>query len=188
MNFKTRPELHHDNEFILATFRRRYVAYLIDTAIISIILAFIYFWLGKNNMNITKLNVHGLFNVELEMNGTHSALVILLFKFLFALLPAIYFTISFYFWKGQTIGKHLLRLRVISLYHEHIGFWQSFDRGLGYYASTAEFFIGFIQAAWNPNRMALHDKMAETIVIQLPKKQVPIQQGIKISKHNTGSN
>ena len=170
MNFKTRPELHNDNEFILATIRRRYAAYLIDTTIISILFAFIYFWLGRHNMNITKINVHSLFNVEMEMKGTHSAALIPLLKFLFALLPAIYFTISFYFWQGQTIGKHLLKLKVVPLFHERIGFWQSFERGLGYYASTAEFFFGFIQAFWNPNRMALHDKMAETIVIKLSKK------------------
>ncbi len=107
-------------------------------------------------------------------------IVILFFKILLGLTPVIYFTLSFYFWKGQTIGKRILRLRVISLYHEHLGFWHCLERSLGYFASTAELGFGFIQAFWNPNRMALHDKICETIVIKLQKKQVTIQEGIKI--------
>jgi predicted esterase YcpF (UPF0227 family) len=42
---------------------------------------------------------------------------------------------------------------------------------LGYYASVLEFGFGFIQALWNPNRMALHDKIGETIVIDLLVKK-----------------
>jgi uncharacterized RDD family membrane protein YckC len=96
--------------------------------------------------------------------------VIAFFKILLGLIPVIYFTLAFYFWKGQTIGKRILRLRVISLYHEHLGLWHCFERSLGYYASTLEGGFGFIQAFWNPNRMALHDKIGETIVIKTSKK------------------
>jgi len=94
-----------------------------------------------------------------------------LVKIILGLIPVMYFTLSFYFWKGQTIGKHLLRLRVVSLYHEHLGLWHCFERSLGYYASVLEFGFGFIQAFWNPNRMALHDKIGETIVIELHVKK-----------------
>ena len=34
--------------------------------------------------------------------------------------------------------------------------------------------LDLIQALWNPNRMALHDKIGETIVIKLQKKQPQI--------------
>ena len=30
MNYNTRHEFHHDNEFILATIKKRFVAFLID--------------------------------------------------------------------------------------------------------------------------------------------------------------
>jgi uncharacterized RDD family membrane protein YckC len=174
MNFKTRPEIHHDNEFILATIKRRYFAYLIDATILSILLGGISIWFG-----ISGLKISGPFEVEFEMHNTQPS-VIAFFKILLGLTPVIYFTLSFYFWKGQTIGKRILRLRVISLYHEHLGLWHCFERSLGYYASTLEGGFGFIQASWNPNRMALHDKIGETIVIKLQKKQVAIQQGKKI--------
>ena len=168
MNFNTRPEFHRDNEFVLATIKRRYFAYFIDWIIISLIFFCVNILLGLFNINISKLNVHGIFDVELEMRNMQSN-VIPFVKILFGLLPILYFTISFYFWKGQTIGKYFLRLRVISLYHEHLGLWHCFERSLGYYASGLEFGFGFIQTLWNPNRMALHDKIGETIVVKLQK-------------------
>ena len=173
MNFKPRPQFHRDNEFILATIKRRYVAYIIDALILSILLRYISYRLG-----ISGLKISGPFEVEFEMHNPQS-FVTPLFKILLGLTPVAYFTLSFYFWKGKTIGKRLLRIRVISLYHEHLGLWHCFERSLGYYASLLEGGFGFIQALWNPNRMALHDKIGETIVIKLQKKEVLIQQDIK---------
>ena len=173
MNFKIRSEIHRDNEFILATIRRRYFAYLIDAIIISLIFLSVNILLGLFDINVSNINVRGIFDVELVIRNAQP-IVILFVKILFGLLPTLYFTLSFYFWKGQTIGKRILRLRVISLYHEHLGLWHCFERSLGYYASTLEFGFGFIQAFWNPNRMALHDKIGETIVIKLQKKHPQI--------------
>jgi len=53
-----------------------------------------------------------------------------------------------------------------------LGFWHCFERSLGYFTSALEFGFGYIQAIWNPNRMALHDKIGETIVISLPRKKL----------------
>jgi uncharacterized RDD family membrane protein YckC len=170
MNYKPRPEFHHENELILATLRRRFVAYLIDTSFLSILYFCISIWFGISGLKIT-----GAFEVEFEMHNTQPGTIIF-FKILLGTIPLIYFTSSFYFWKGQTIGKRILRLRVISLYHEHLGLWHSVERSLGYYASALEGGFGFFQAFWNPNRMALHDKIGETIVIKLQKKQAVIKQ------------
>jgi len=104
------------------------------------------------------------------MNSTPSYIITFL-KFLFGLLPVLYFAISFYFWKGKTIGKYFLRIKVLSLYHEHLGLWHCIERSLGYFASALEFGFGYLQAFWNPNRMTLHDKIGETIVIELPVKK-----------------
>jgi uncharacterized RDD family membrane protein YckC len=121
-------------------------------------------------MNISKINVLGIFDVEIEMNNTPSYLITFL-KLLFGLLPVLYFTISFYFFKGQTIGKYFLRIKVLSLYHEHLGLWHCIERSLGYFASALEFGFGYVQAFWNPNRMTLHDKIGETIVVELLVKK-----------------
>ena len=126
--------------------------------------------LGLFNINVSKLNVRGIFDVELVIRNAQP-IVILFVKILFGLLPTLYFTLSFYFWKGQTIGKYFLNIRVLSLYHEHLGLWHCIERSLGYYASALELGFGYIQAFWNPNRMTLHDKIGETIVIQLLAKK-----------------
>jgi uncharacterized RDD family membrane protein YckC len=170
MNYNTRPEFHHDSEFILATIRKRFVALLIDGLVLIIIYFCILILFSLLNMNISEINVHSIFDVEIKMNNAHSFLITFL-KFLFGLLPTLYFAISFYFWKGQTVGKYFLRIRVLSLYHEHLGLWHCIERSLGYYASVLEFGFGYIQAFWNPNRMTLHDKIGETIVIDLLVKK-----------------
>jgi uncharacterized RDD family membrane protein YckC len=170
MNYNIRPEFHPDHEFTLATIRKRFVAFLIDWIVLIIIYFCIIILFGLFNMNITNVNVHGIFDVEIEMTNTSSYLITFL-KFLFGLLPFLYFAISFYFFKGQTIGKYFLRIKVLSLYHEHLGLWHCIERSLGYFASALEFGFGYIQAFWNPNRMTLHDKIGETIVIELLVKK-----------------
>jgi uncharacterized RDD family membrane protein YckC len=170
MNYKIRHEFHHGKEFMLATIKRRFVAFLIDWTVIVLIYCCIIILFASLNMNISKVNVHSIFDVEIGMDNTQQYLITLL-KFLFGFLPVLYFTISFYFFKGQTIGKYFLRIKVLSLYHEHIGLWHCIERSLGYFASALEFGFGFIQAIWNPNRMTLHDKIGETIVIELPVKK-----------------
>ena len=170
MNYNTRHEYHHDTEFILATIKKRFVAFLIDWIVIIIIYCCIIILFSLFNMNISKINVLGIFDVEIEMTNAQSYLITFL-KFLFGLLPVLYFTISFYCFKGQSIGKYFLRIKVLSLYHEHLGLWHCIERTLGYFASALEFGFGYIQAFWNPNRMTLHDKIGETIVIELPLKK-----------------
>jgi len=169
MNYNPRHEFHHHNEFVLATIRKRLAAFLIDWMVLILIYFSVILLFALFDMNLSKINVNGIFEVEVEMENTPS-LVITLLKFLFGLMPVIYFTCFFYFWKGRTIGKYFLRIRVLSLYHEHIGLWHCIERSLGYFASALEFGFGFIQAFWNPNRMSLHDKIGETIVITLPGK------------------
>ena len=150
--------------------KKRIVAFLIDWIVLIMIYFCIIILFSLFDMNISKINVHGIFDVELEMENAQPYFITFL-KFLFGLLPVIYFALSFYFWKGQTIGKYFLRIRVLSLYHEQIGLWHCIERSLGYFASALEFGFGYIQAFWNPNRMTLHDKIGETIVVELHAKK-----------------
>jgi hypothetical protein len=90
MNYNTRPEFHHDSEFILATIRKRFVALLIDGLVLIIIYFCILILFSLLNMNISEINVHSIFDVEIKMNNAHSFLITFL-KFLFGLLPTLYF-------------------------------------------------------------------------------------------------
>jgi len=169
MIYKTRNEYHH-SEFVLAKIRKRFAAFLVDCIVLILIYLLIIVIFSLFDMNISKINAEGVFDVEIEMSNTQPWAITLM-KYIFGLLPVFYFALSFYFFKGQTIGKKMLRLKVVSLYHENIGLWHCIERSLGYFASALEFGFGFIQAFWNPNRMSLHDKIGETIVIQLDRKK-----------------
>jgi uncharacterized RDD family membrane protein YckC len=84
----------------------------------------------------------------------------------------VYFGITTYLGHGQTPGKRLFRIRVVSLAHEKLSFWHSIERALGYGASALEFGFGFVQYFIHPNRRTVHDRIAETIVVQESRSRV----------------
>jgi uncharacterized RDD family membrane protein YckC len=168
MNYTRRNESYLSNDLILATIKRRFFAFLIDCVIVVFIYFLVLAIFSLFKIDDWNINVKGIFEVEIETNKTNPTFIFLL-KILFGFLPVIYFTSLFYFFKGQTAGKRILRIRVVSLYHKKLGLWHCFERSLGYFTSALEFGFGFIQAIWNPNRMALHDKIGDTIVINTPK-------------------
>lgn len=83
-----------------------------------------------------------------------------------------YFAVALKLGKGQTPGKWLMKIKVLSLTHREIGWWQSIERGLGYSASLLEGGFGFLQYYINRNRMTVHDRIAETIVVDV----LPVEQ------------
>jgi uncharacterized RDD family membrane protein YckC len=83
----------------------------------------------------------------------------------------VYAALGCYVGNGQTPGKWVARTRVVSLTHERMGMWQSTERALGYGASFLELGFGFAQYFMNRNRQTVHDRIAETIVVDVRKKQ-----------------
>ena len=69
-----------------------------------------------------------------------------------------------------TPGKRLMRIRVMSLTHDRIGPWHALERTLGYGASLLEGGFGFFQYFLYHNHVCAHDRLAETIVVSLPRK------------------
>ena len=76
-----------------------------------------------------------------------------------------YFSLATYLGSGQSPGKRLLRIRVVSLVHQRLGLWHCVERALGYAASTLELGFGFLQYFIHPNAQTVHDRIAETIVV-----------------------
>ncbi len=77
---------------------------------------------------------------------------------------ALYFTLFPAFWRGRTPGKRLMGLRVVRLDGKPIGLWVAFNRFGGYAASVFTGLLGFFEMFWDPNRQALHDRIAATVV------------------------
>lgn len=78
-----------------------------------------------------------------------------------------YFTFYTSWNNGQTVGKMLTRTRVVQLDNQPITLWASFSRQGGYGAGFATGLVGFAQILWDPNRQAIQDKVASTVVVQL---------------------
>ena len=64
-----------------------------------------------------------------------------------------------------TIGKIIMGIKVVNEQGERISFLNATGRYFAKIISAAILFIGFIMAAYDVNRQALHDKLAKTFVI-----------------------
>jgi len=73
------------------------------------------------------------------------------------LLLIAYFGLGTYLGRGQTVGKRLLRIRVITLTHARLSLWQCIERAVGY-------------AAYH---QTVHDRIAETVVAASPDSHPP---------------
>lgn len=84
----------------------------------------------------------------------------------------IYLTLFLALWGGRTPGKKLFGLRVVRLNGQPLGLYMSLERAGGYAAGLATGLLGFAQVWWDPNRQAIHDKVAETVVVRegLPRR------------------
>jgi uncharacterized RDD family membrane protein YckC len=79
---------------------------------------------------------------------------------------AVYMTVVLAWWNGQTVGKRLMRIRVVRLDGGAITWWVAFERVGGYAAGLATGLLGFAQVWWDANRQAIHDRIVGTVVVQ----------------------
>jgi len=141
----------------LAGFKRRSVAFLIDMIILIMLN-------GAFNLDdIITFSQTGTIEEKLSIMEKVKEELVGLAAMIF------YFGLITYYYHGQTIGKRIMKIRVISLKHGKLTLWQSIERSLGYGASALEAGFGFFQIIWDENRQAVHDRIAETAVVKLKR-------------------
>lgn len=86
---------------------------------------------------------------------------------------AVYFTLFWAWWDGQTPGKRLMDCKVVRLDGAPISLWFALERFGGYAAGVITGFLGFAQLYWDPNRQAIHDRIARTVVIRTSQDTRP---------------
>ena len=74
---------------------------------------------------------------------------------------------------GQTIGKMLVGIRVVSNDGEPVVFGAALLRFAGYFASLLPLGVGFVMAGLRRDKRALHDRLAGTRVERVPRIVVP---------------
>lgn len=87
---------------------------------------------------------------------------------------AFYFSVLVGFFSGQTPGKKLLNIKIIKQDGTDLTLWEAFGRYGGYGAGFATGLLGFLQVYWDPNRQAIQDKIAGTLVIDTSKDRVKL--------------
>ena len=171
MNYSKRQEYLPDGTLTLASFRRRLLALIIDLSLIAVIILLLTVIVSKLlGLETAQFIWNDLEEYELEAEGINRSLMHAI-NLCMGFLPLVYFFISVFISNGRTIGKKITAIKIVGIYHHKLNLWHCLERSLGYVASAAEMGLGFFQVLWNPNRMALHDKIAETIVIKCSRKK-----------------
>lgn len=152
-----------------AGFWVRFLATWIDTAVLIVPLGFIVYllsggqWLDFSDFSHS-LNVAQEGNMLAALQSMPHAN--LQWESLFELTIA---AVTIFFWKrwaGATPGKKMLGIHVVDAetYNE-INNKQAIIRYIGYIISTIPLAVGFLMVAFRKDKRALHDLLAETVVI-----------------------
>jgi uncharacterized RDD family membrane protein YckC len=149
-----------------AGFSSRAVAIIIDFAIISLVSAVtiaalaLFLDLPSIQRFIDWLNsvLPGVTNMfDALTSPPFGAIFFLLFQYL-------YF-VFFFSTTGQTVGKAVMGLRVVTIDGRRMGVRRSFIRTLCYTISLAPLGLGFLWVLGEDRRKAWHDKIAHTYVL-----------------------
>jgi uncharacterized RDD family membrane protein YckC len=68
--------------------------------------------------------------------------------------------------RGQTFGKHLMRLKVIDAYGERPSIMRSLTRTIAYVPSLVLLALGFLWIGFDREKRGLHDWLADTYVVK----------------------
>ena len=139
----------------LASFGQRAIAFAIDFMLAGAVFLAGMFALIKL-LPMSWLEGRGDIHLELDFLHNWYSIVYLV----------AFFGLSQYFGNGRTIGKRIMKIRVVSLVHHRLSLWHTIERSLGYGASALELGFGFVQFFIERNRRTVHDRIAETIVVR----------------------
>lgn len=136
----------------LAPFGRRFCAYLID--FILVIVTWAPAEVARQYVVFTLRHEKVVIHAEFDYHHWSNVVWLVL-----------YFGLIVWATNGLTPGKKLFGIRIVSLTHPRITFWQAIERALGYGASALEAGFGFLQYFTAKNHCCVHDRIAETIVV-----------------------
>ena len=79
----------------------------------------------------------------------------------------IYFTLLAGLLNGRTLGKFIFRIRAVKINGTPFTYFDGFIRQGGYVAGVALGMLGFLKLLWEPNRQAVEDRIAATVVVKV---------------------
>jgi len=139
----------------------RFVAYIIDSIVIFMVQSILFFALGINAMALNVVDSQATPNEVWDLYGGTFTLITLLS----VLLAVVYYAGMESSSKQATIGKMAFELKVVDTEGNRISFLRGVGRFFSKYLSSLILMIGYIIAAFDSRKQALHDKLANTMVI-----------------------
>ena len=91
-----------------------------------------------------------------------AAIIVLVYFFPFF---PLYF-LALWVWRGQTVGKMAMAIKVVRRDGYRLGVGTALLRLVGYLFSTLLLFAGFLMIAFDRQRRGLHDRLADTLVVE----------------------
>jgi uncharacterized RDD family membrane protein YckC len=160
--------MSNKNEVRYASFWVRFVASFLDTLFLALPVGIVIYFLSDGNwFDFAQYQQ----NIQMAMSGNPHALqhqphTSLSWELLFEFSVLVITIIFWDKWRGATPGKKLLHVRVVDAKtFQDITNKQAITRSLGYIPSTLLFGIGFLMVAFRKDKRALHDLLADTVVI-----------------------
>ncbi len=144
-----------------AGFSRRLTAYTIDNLLLSFISLGVF---ATGCFFLSSLSVYDL--------SVYEVLGQLLFPYLIlsSFIQGFYF-IYFIAITGQTPGKWICSMKVVSEDGSLIGFSRAAIRFFGYYLSMI-MYVGFLMIPFTEKKQGLHDKLARSVVVKINRTGV----------------
>ena len=84
----------------------------------------------------------------------------------FSCLGIVYETILISQWNGQTIGKKIMGIKVVSTSGGKLDWLKAFIRAISKILSTIPLGLGYFWMLWDDKSQTWHDKIADTIVVE----------------------
>lgn len=134
-------------------FGRRFLAYLIDSILLSVISGCLGFGVGMVGA------------VAASQGSEDAATAINLGVQCLSFLIGVAYFVAFWATTGQTPGKMALGIKVISTDGSPVSWGKALLRYLGYIVSSLVLALGFIWIAFDSQRQGWHDKIAGTYVV-----------------------
>jgi uncharacterized RDD family membrane protein YckC len=149
-------------KFELASFFKRFVAYLIDIvpiALVVVVIAMLEFDFGKAFIELSKdaENFSALKTFQMENNILSMICLVIWIIYSIAMDCSAH---------QGTYGKKLLSIKVVNEKGQQLTFEEAFKRNTSKVISSFIFNLGFFWMLFDPKKQTWHDKIADTYVIE----------------------
>jgi uncharacterized RDD family membrane protein YckC len=142
-----------------ASFETRLVAFILDLIVLA---SFFALFVG---IALLQLLLRSDFGDNDPPDQAYYVAAIIVLTYFAAFVP-LYF-VGLWAWRGQTLGKMAVAIRVLRTDGRPTGVGAALLRLVGYLFSTLLLFAGFLMIAFDRQRRGLHDRLADTIVVDL---------------------